>query len=41
MQAALADGSVRSIAPTLSAATWFAVLTPSAVPPEKQIGSDW
>jgi len=41
MQAALADGSVRSIAPTISAQTWFAVLTPSAVPAEKPIGSDW
>jgi prepilin-type N-terminal cleavage/methylation domain-containing protein len=41
MQTALADGSVRSIADTISGSTWAALLTPAAVPGEKPLGPDW
>ncbi len=38
MQAALADGSVRSISPSISIATWAALLTPHD---GDQLGADW
>jgi prepilin-type N-terminal cleavage/methylation domain-containing protein len=41
MQAALADGSVRSIAGTISVRTWFSALTPSQVSNEQPLGADW
>jgi len=41
MQVALADGSVRSVAGDISAATWAAALTPEGVPGEKPLGTDW
>src|SRR5947209_3191655 len=41
IQIALADGSVRSVADTLSKATWAALLTPVADKREVQLGSDW
>ena len=41
MQAALTDGSVRSVAASISSKTWFAALTPSAVTSEQPLGSDW
>ena len=41
MQVALADGSCRSVASTISPQTWFAALTPSMIPTEKPLGSDW
>jgi prepilin-type N-terminal cleavage/methylation domain-containing protein len=38
MNAAMADGSVRSVAPTISAATWWAALTPNG---GETLGDDW
>jgi hypothetical protein len=40
MQVALMDGSVRSVAPDISAAVWAAALTPSLIPGEKPL-TDW
>jgi prepilin-type N-terminal cleavage/methylation domain-containing protein len=41
MQVAMSDGSVRAIAPTLSRATWAALLTPVSAQGEKPLGPDW
>jgi hypothetical protein len=41
MQAALADGSVRSISDRISATTWAALLTPKAAVNEMPLGPDW
>jgi hypothetical protein len=38
LQAALADGSIRSISPSISGATWWAACTPRGGEP---LGSDW
>jgi prepilin-type N-terminal cleavage/methylation domain-containing protein len=41
LQVAMADGSVRSIADTLSKTTWAALLTPVADKRELPLGPDW
>jgi prepilin-type N-terminal cleavage/methylation domain-containing protein len=38
MQVAMSDGSVRSVAPTVTNRTWYSLLTPAA---GDQIGTDW
>jgi hypothetical protein len=41
MQVALMDGSVRSVAPTVSVKTWYYALTPEPVQGETPLGADW
>jgi len=41
MQVALMDGSVRSVAPTVSVKTWYWSLTPEPVSGEQPLGTDW
>ena len=38
MQVGLADGSVRTLAPSMSGTTWWAAVTPSG---GEVLGSDW
>jgi prepilin-type N-terminal cleavage/methylation domain-containing protein len=38
IQVGLADGSVRTLAPTISGATWWAAITPAG---DEVLGSDW